>query len=143
MCVVLILDRNLFLFVYKLIYGREDNGMKELMEFDYVEVDRLLYPRIEIDGKEVLDNLGKYGRMRLDYLREHRPGMYRELLVSGRLAGHCKSVDELGFEMAEAIWKKYLTANLVLGDDFFKWLQIHIMAQQVVDEIISKELLFA
>lgn len=112
--------------------------MKELMEFDYVEVDGLLYPRIEVDGKDLIVDLGKYGRMRLEYL----PGMYRELLVSGKLARHCKSVDELGFEMAEVIWKKYLTANLVLGDDSFKWLQIHIMAQQVVDEIISKELLF-
>lgn len=35
--------------------------MKELMEFDYVEVDGLLHPRIEIDGKKVLDDLGKYG----------------------------------------------------------------------------------
>lgn len=37
--------------------------MKELMEFDYVEVDGRLYPRIEVDGRQVLNDLGKYGRM--------------------------------------------------------------------------------
>ncbi len=111
--------------------------MKELMEFDYVEVDGLLYPRIEVDGKEVLNDLGKYGRMRLEYLREYRPGMYRELLVSGRLAGHCRSVDELGFEMAEQILERYLETNPVSDGDFIKCVQIHFLAQQLANEIVS------
>ncbi len=116
--------------------------MKELMEFDYVEVDGLLYPRIEVDGKEVLNDLGKYGRMRMEYLREHRPGMYRELLVSGRLAGHCSSVDALGFEMAEQIMKRYLKDQPVLGEDFIARLQIYVLAQNIADEVIFKQLIY-
>lgn len=34
-------------------------------EFKYIEIDGLLYPNIEIDGKSELDNFGKYGRLRL------------------------------------------------------------------------------
>ena len=30
-------------------------------------------------------NLGKYGRMRKQYLQEHRPGLYNDLLLSGTL----------------------------------------------------------
>ena len=114
--------------------------MKELMEFDYVEVDGLLYPRIEVDGKEVLNDLGKYGRMRLEYLREHRPGMYRELLVSGKLAGHCKNVDELGFEMAEAIWKRCLKVFLVSDENFMERVQIYMMIDSMVDELVSSNI---
>lgn len=110
--------------------------MKELMELDYVEVDGLLYPRIEIDGKEMLDNLGKYGRMRLEYLRECRSGRYRELLVSGKLAGHCKSVDELGFEMAEQIWKQYFENHHVYDESFMERIRVYTAAQNVVNEII-------
>lgn len=53
-------------------------------EFEYTEIDGLLYPDIEIDGKIELDNLGKYGRLRLNYLYEQKPGMYRQLLLTGR-----------------------------------------------------------
>ncbi|MEG0692281.1 MAG: TnpV protein [Oscillospiraceae bacterium] len=38
---------------------------------NYIEIDGLLYPNIEIDNKELLDNLGKYGRLRLEYLNRH------------------------------------------------------------------------
>lgn len=30
-------------------------------EFEYTEIDGLLYPNIEIDGEALLNNLGKYG----------------------------------------------------------------------------------
>lgn len=56
------------------------------LELAYVEIDGLLYPHIEIDGKTELENLGKYGLLRLNYLREQKPQMYRELLLSGNFA---------------------------------------------------------
>lgn len=46
-------------------------------EFEYTEIDGLLYPNIEIDEKAKLDDLGKYGRLHLNYLHEQKPGMYR------------------------------------------------------------------
>ncbi|MEG6523834.1 hypothetical protein [Desulfotomaculum sp. 1211_IL3151] len=36
-------------------------------ELEYIEMDGLLYPNIEVDGKAKLDNLGKYGRFCLSY----------------------------------------------------------------------------
>lgn len=50
------------------------------IELTYTEIDGLLYPNIEILGKALLENLGKYGILRLRYLREHKPELYRELL---------------------------------------------------------------
>ncbi len=37
--------------------------------------------------------LGKYGRMHLRYLEEHRPGLYTRLLLSGKLMEHLKDKD--------------------------------------------------
>ena len=37
--------------------------------------------------------IGRYGRMRLDYLREHRPGLYTRLLLSGKLCAHLAEID--------------------------------------------------
>lgn len=32
-----------------------------IMDLEYIEIDGLLYPNIEVGGSEVLNNLGKYG----------------------------------------------------------------------------------
>ena len=34
------------------------------------------------------ENLGKYGCMRKQYLKAHRPGLYKSLLLSGTLHTH-------------------------------------------------------
>ena len=44
-----------------------------MAKFEFTEIDGLLYPNIEINGKVELDNLGKYGRLRLNYLHEQKP----------------------------------------------------------------------
>jgi hypothetical protein len=110
--------------------------LKELMEFDYVEVDGPLYPRIEIDGKEVLDDLGMYGLMRW----ECKPGLYRELFFTGKLAEHCKSINELGFEMAEHICKQYIEKQQVSYEDFMEQVHIYTTALNLADEIVTHEL---
>ena len=38
--------------------------------------------------------IGKYGRMRRDYLRNHRPALYNRLILRGNLGEHCVEVNE-------------------------------------------------
>ena len=38
--------------------------------------------------------LGKYGRMRKAYLKEHRPILYNQLLMSEKLYPHLQEIDE-------------------------------------------------
>lgn len=37
--------------------------------------------------------LGHYGRMRMDYLKEYRPGLYTRLLLSGKLYERLAEID--------------------------------------------------
>ncbi len=39
-------------------------------------------------------SIGKYGRLRLNYLKEHKRGLYTELLISGTLKQHLIEIDE-------------------------------------------------
>ncbi len=109
-------------------------------EFEYTEIDGLLYPNIEIDGKSELDNLGKYGRLRLSYLHERKPGMYRELLLTGKLAEHCAKIDKAAFEMAEHIRSDYLSAHPMPEDDTLERIRISTQAQMIADEIVVDQL---
>ena len=67
------------------------------IELDYIGVEGLLYSNIEIEGKELFDNLGKYGILRLRYLHEHKSEIYRELLLTDNLAEHCGSIYKFSF----------------------------------------------
>ena len=47
--------------------------------------------------------IGKYGRMRRSYLKEHRPVLYASLLTSGTLHWHLAEIDQACNERMEII----------------------------------------
>ena len=47
--------------------------------------------------------IGKYGRMRRSYLKEHRPVLYANLLTSGTLHRHLAEIDQACNERMEII----------------------------------------
>ena len=110
-------------------------------EFEYTEIDGLLYPNIEIDGKDEIDNLGKYGCLHLNYLHEQKPEMYRKLLLTGKLAEHCTVIDKAAFEMAERIRADYLKLHPMPEEDTMERIQISTQAQMIADEIVLSELI--
>lgn len=88
-----------------------------MIEFKYIEKDGLLYPNIDI-GTDRLNNLGKYGVMRLNYLHGSKPEMYRELFFTGTLAEHCEQIETVAFKMWEQIQEDYIARHPLPVDDF-------------------------
>lgn len=79
-----------------------------IMDLEYIEVDGVLHPNIELGGSELLKYLGKYGRLRLEYLQRFKQELYRELLFGGNLPEHCAAVDMRAYELSERIHTYYL-----------------------------------
>ena len=50
--------------------------------------------------------IGKYGRMRKRYLKKHRPVLYTNLLVTGKLDQHLTEIDEECKEQMELLIKQ-------------------------------------
>ena len=65
------------------------------MERTYRRCGDYYLPSIGIPTKD-MRLLGKYGRMRLCYLREHRSLLFNQLLLSGKLMRHLYSIDDNG-----------------------------------------------
>ena len=57
---------------------------------DYTLVGDYYLPDIEIEASQPL---GKYGSARMKYLKEHRPGLYSRLLLSGKLCDDLHAAD--------------------------------------------------
>ena len=47
--------------------------------------------------------IGKYGRMHLDYIKQHRRGRYTTLLTEGKLNSHLHEIDVQANKMLETI----------------------------------------
>ena len=113
-----------------------------IMDLEYIEIDGLFYPNIEVEGSELLKNLGKYGCLRLEYLHGFKQEMYRELLFTGKLAEHCAAVDMRAFELSERIRVDYLKQHPMPEEDALERIRISEQAQAVADEIVKTELIY-
>jgi len=57
----------------------------------YSDINGYLIPNLTISDSTPL---GKWGRMRMRYLKEHHRVMFTNLLVSGKLDPHLAEIDE-------------------------------------------------
>ena len=62
------------------------------MKLTYHQNGDYLLPNLGLTEAEQRP-LGKYGRMRLRYLEEHRPVLFTQLLLSGKLMEHLQEID--------------------------------------------------
>ncbi len=75
-------------------------------EITYTEINGVNYPNLALPEQPKV-NIGKYGHMRLDYLKNHRRGTYTTLLTEGRLLAHISAIDQEARAQVE-----YLTTEL-------------------------------
>ena len=63
------------------------------MVIQYHKFGDYLLPNLIIEDQKT-QPLGKYGRMRKRYLKEHRPVLYTNLLLAGELFPHLAEIDK-------------------------------------------------
>ena len=91
--------------------------------------------------------IGKYGRMRRSYLKEHRPVLYANLLTSGTLHRHLVEIDQACNERMEIIvsamaQQEGVTEALKAADQM-EWVRRMNNIRSRAEEIILQELVFA
>ena len=91
--------------------------------------------------------VGKYGRMRLRYLEEHRPGLYTRLLLSGTLMEHLQEIDSTCQERLEQLARQMQAQEGVTeelkAENQMEWVQRMNAIHHQVEEILLAELVFA
>ena len=90
--------------------------------------------------------LGHYGLMRLDYLREYRPGLYTRLILSGKLYKHLAEIDQTSRQRMEQIIPRMARAEGVdeklKAKDQMTWVGRMNNIRQRAEEIILAELIY-
>ena len=69
------------------------NTIFEQLGGQYVQCGDYLIPDLKLTEEEQ-QPIGKYGRMRMAYLKEHRPIIFNQLILSGKLYAHLSEIDK-------------------------------------------------
>ena len=116
------------------------------MELTYRQNGDYLIPNLEMD-EQPTEGIGKYGRMRKAFLKEHRKGTYNELLLTGKLDEHLLEMDRLARMQVEQIVEHMAKAEGVTEElkarDQMKWVGMMNSFKHSAEEIVLTELIYA
>lgn len=89
--------------------------------------------------------LGKYGRMRKAYLKEHRPILYNQLLMSEKLYPHLIEIDETAQsrleQMMPQLAKDAGATEQLKASDPMRWVGLMNTCKARAEEILMAELI--
>ena len=78
-------------------------------ELTYTRCGDYYIPDLELSEQPEAP-IGKYGRMRRRYLKEHRPGLYSSLILSEKLYPHLLEIDRAAHERMDAMLPRMMEA---------------------------------
>ena len=121
-------------------------GVKHMSKLRYVWCGDYLIPDLTLNTK-FYPPLGKYGRMREKYLKEHRHLLYSTMLLGGKLDDHLheidaaaqKRMDQLMRQMAETAG---ITEELKACDPM-RWVGEMNAIKAQAEEMIFEELIYS
>ena len=90
--------------------------------------------------------IGKWGRMHLAYLKEHKPGLYSHLILSGKLYRHLAELNDQAQARLEVIIRQMQRSEGVdermKAQDQMLWVGRMNSIRERAEEIILAELIF-
>ena len=122
----------------------KEKSIFEKMGGTYRQDGEYLIPDSTCKSGEQKEQLGKYGFLRRDYLKNHRNSRYQVMLMQGTIEEYLLEVDKSAREREEVIIKQ-LEEKEPLPDkekDPMAWVRTYNQHKSVAEEIILKELIY-
>ena len=121
---------------------KEEKTIYEQLGGTYREENGSLVPDVELPEQKPI---GKYGKMHLDYLKQHRRGRYSALLGEGRLNAYLADMDEQAHEMMTSLMVELAKAQGIderlKANDQMRWIQAMNNVRSSAEETVMRELI--
>ena len=118
------------------------DNLYEKLGGTYREKDGHLIPDIALP-EQTDYQIGKYGRMHLDYIKQRRRGRYTTLLTEGKLNTRLHEIDLEASEMLETIIPRLTTERGIDEDlkarDMLRWVAEMNNIKASAEEIVLRE----
>lgn len=123
---------------------KEAKTIYEQLGGTYREENGNLVPDVELPEQKPI---GKYGKMHLDYLKQHRRGRYSALLGEGRLNAYLSDIDEQAHEMISSLIVEFAKTQGIdehlKATDQMRWVQMMNNVHSSAEETVMRELILA
>ena len=115
------------------------------MNISYTKKGDYLLPDLILKDKEQF-NIGKYGLLRLEYIKKYKLGLYFDLLVNDNLNEYLHNIDITVMEMVkklinELAEKENITEELKSSNQML-WIDKMNNIKDIADEISLKEYIY-
>ena len=115
------------------------------MEISYTKVGEYLLPDLKLENKERF-NIGKYGLLKLEYLKKDKRGLYTELLMKDKLNEYLHEIDTTLMETVQRLIKELaekenITEELKSSNQML-WIGKMNSIRNIVKEIVLKEYIY-
>ncbi len=122
-----------------------EQSLYEKLDGSYTKVGDYLLPNLVLDETE-RRHIGKYGRLRKRYLKEHRRALYTNLLLTGKLDQHLTEIDEACEDCMELIARQMAkregVTEALKADDQMEWVRRMNSIRSRAEEIVLHELIY-
>ena len=115
------------------------------MNISYTKQGDYLLPNLILKDKEQF-NIGKYGLLRLEYIKKYKLGLYFDLLVNDNLNEYLHDIDTTLMEteqrlIKELAEKENITEELKSSNQML-WISKMNNIKNIADEIVLKEYIY-
>lgn len=104
-----------------------------------------LIPNLAIGNQENVI-LGKYGRARLNYIKENKRGLYTELMMNGSLASYLNGIDERCNKIVRITIREMAKENNIdeklKAENQLKWVGLMNNFKSAAEEIVFSEIIY-
>ena len=108
----------------------------------YTQIGDYLFPDLMIGEAEHLP-IGKYGRMRKRYLKEHRPVLFSNLLLSGKLDQHLAELDRSCVDQMDLLTQQMVdqegVTEALKATNQFEWVRLMNNIRNRAEAIVLNE----
>lgn len=123
---------------------KEAKTIYEQLGGTYREENGNLVPDVELPEQKPI---GKYGKMHIDYLKQHRRGRDSALLGEGRLNAYLSEIDEQAHEMISSLIVEFAKTQGIdehlKATDQMRWVQMMNNVHSSAEETVMRELILA
>ena len=111
---------------------------------EYIKCGDYFIPDLKLPKQEILP-LGKYGRMRLNYLRENSPYLWSNHKLNGTLNKHCAETEAQAearlAELIDSMAQSEGITEALKSSDPMKWVGLMNNIKAPAEEIVINELI--
>ena len=117
-----------------------------MKEITYHKEGDYLIPDLIMENSYENYHIGKYGRLRLNYIKNYKRGLYTELMINGTLTDHLIDIDKTATARVNNIINKLAKAENINEDlksrEQLAWVQAMNNIKNRAEKIVYSEIIY-